>query len=212
MSCTGIWVQGDGSNPPGGAQIPPAPPGTTEAFVDNFWVGSLQVLADDGSYQSWTNTLNAARAQGQSNLLAQARALGRSLFQSAAYASLNRTDEEFVTDLYQAYLGRDPDHDGYLFWLATLQSDRAQGLNGFEHLLQGFEYSTEFMNLVNSLAAADPLEEACDSVAEQDCYNNYGIWDSDTCSCTPGCNPFEEQQCWASYGWWDSYSCRCYYW
>ena len=100
MTCTGIFLEGETSNPPGGSLIPPVPP---EAFVDNFWVGSLQVLADDASYQSWTNILNGALAQGPSNLLLQARALGRSLFQSTAYASLNRTNEEFVTDLYPVF-------------------------------------------------------------------------------------------------------------
>jgi Domain of unknown function (DUF4214) len=212
MTCTGIFLEGETSNPPGGSLIPPVPPETTEAFVDNFWVGSLQVLADDASYQSWTNILNGALAQGPSNLLLQARALGRSLFQSTAYASLNRTNEEFVTDLYNAYLGRVPDPGGYAFWLSVLQSDNAQGLNGREHLLQGFELSPEFINLVSSLTAVAPLEEACDLNEEQACYNNFGIWDSDTCSCIPGCNPYDEQSCYASYGWWDSYSCRCYYW
>jgi len=170
------------------------------------------VIADDASYQSWTNILNAALAQGPSNLLAQARALGRSLFQSAEYASFNRSDEEFVIDLYAAYLQRDPDPGGYEFWLSVLRSDNAQGLNGREHLLQGFEYSTEFMNLVNSLIATDPLEEACDPVEEQSCYNMGGIWDSDTCSCTLTCNPYDEQMCYYYGGSWDFLACRCYYW
>jgi Domain of unknown function (DUF4214) len=208
-TCFGISVAGDGSTPPAAS---PTPPGTTEAFVDYFWVGSLQVIADDASYQYWTNALNAAQVQGSSNLLAQARALGRSLFQSAEYASLNRTDEEFVTDLYAAYLQRDPDANGYANWLATLRSDNAQGLNGREHLFQGFEYSIEFMNLVNSLIPEDPLEEACDPVEEQDCYNIGGFWDPDTCSCTPpSCNPYDEQTCYYYGGYWDSLSCRCYY-
>ena len=142
----------------------------------------------------------------------QARVLGRSLFQSAAYTSLNRTNEEYVTDLYSVYLGRVPDPDGYAFWLSVLQSDNAQGLNGREHLLVGFEFSPEFINLVSSLTAAAPLEEACDPNEEQACYNNFGIWDSDICSCIPGCNPYDEQACYSSYGYWDSSSCRCYYW
>ena len=145
-TCSGISVAGDGSSTPAGS---PTPPRNMEAFVDYFWVGSLQVIADDASYQSWTNILNAAYAQGSNNVLVQARALGRSLFQSAEYASLNRTDEEFVTDLYAAYLQRDPDASGYANWLSTLQYDNAHGLNGREHLLQGFEYSIEFMNLVS---------------------------------------------------------------
>jgi hypothetical protein len=170
------------------------------------------VIADDASYQSWTNALNVAMAQGSSNLLAQARALGRSLFQSPAYASLNRSDEDFVTDLYAAYLQRSPDPQGYEFWLATLRSDNAQGLNGREHLFQGFEFSIEFMNLVNSLVADDPIEENCDPVEQINCSNMGGIWDDIECSCTFWCNSWEEQNCYYQGGSWDPWSCRCYYW
>lgn len=208
-TCAGISVAGDGSNVPGGSTTPPK---NMQAFVDYFWVGSLQVIADDASYQSWTNILNTAYAQGPTSVLTQARALGRSLFQSAAYASFNRSDEDFVTDLYNAYLQRDPDESGYANWLSTLQYDNAHGLNGREHLLQGFEYSTEFINLVNSLTPADPLEEACDPVEELNCYYNGGTWDANTCFCTIGCSSYEEQLCYSSPGYyWDPFSCRCYY-
>jgi hypothetical protein len=211
MRCDAVFVQGDTANEPPGSLIPPVPPDNTPDFVDNFYVSTLQVFPDDATYQSWTNTLNTALAQGPSALLVQARALGRSLFQSAAYVSRNRTNEEYVTDLYNAYLGRVPDPDGYAFWLSVLQSDNAQGLNGREHLILGFELSPEFINLVGSLAAQAPVEGACNQAEEQSCINNYGTWDADTCTCTPGCNPYDQQACWYSYGYWDPYSCICYY-
>ncbi|HXM46935.1 MAG TPA: DUF4214 domain-containing protein [Pyrinomonadaceae bacterium] len=207
-SCNGISLSGDGSTPP---TVPGPSPKTTEGMVDSFWVGTLETIADDSSYQYWTNILNTAQAQGSSELLIQSRALGRSLFQSSAYAALNRSDADFVRDLYYAYLQRDPDADGYAFWLATLQSDNANGLNGREHLLQGFEGSTEFMNLVSSLVATAALEDACDPIDQQYCANTGGSWDPDSCTCTPVCNSYDEQMCYYYGGWWDSTSCRCYY-
>lgn len=206
--CIGISIAGDGTTPP---TTPPRPPRKTEEMVDFMWVGSLQTIADDVSYQNWTNILNNAHAQGYSALLTQARTLARSLFQSTAYANLNRSDEQFVRDLYYAYLQRDPDQDGYNFWLATLRADNAQGLNGREHLFQGFELSTEFMQLVSELVPADPLEEACDPIEVQDCVNYGGIWNDIDCTCSYPCNSNEEQWCYYYGGWWDSSQCRCYY-
>ena len=143
--------------------------------------------------------------------MTQARILARSLFQSAAYANLHRSDEEFVRDLYYAYLQRDPDPDGYNFWLVVLRSDNAHGLNGRDHLMQGFEYSTEFMQLVSGLVPAEPLEDACDPVEAQDCANGGGTWDNIECACTYPCNSYDESMCYYYGGWWDSSQCRCYY-
>jgi hypothetical protein len=66
----------------------------------------------------------------------------------------------------------------------VLRNDNAQGINGREHLLQGFEYSTEFMNLVYALEASAPPPPSCDPVEEQDCYYQGGSWDSASCFCT----------------------------
>jgi hypothetical protein len=85
-----------------------------------------------------------AQAQGQDALLAQAQLMGRSLFQSAAYINLNRSDEDYVYDLYLAYLQRPPDTSGYNFWLNILRNDNASGIDGRAHLLAGFEASDEF--------------------------------------------------------------------
>jgi hypothetical protein len=123
--------------------------------VDYFWLGTVDSIAAEADYQAWTVSLNNAQAQGLPAMLTQARSLGRYLFYSSEYLSLNRTNEEFVADLYHAYLQRDPDTGGYNFWLSVLQNDNAQGLNGKEHLIQAFELSSEFSDLVSSLEAPE---------------------------------------------------------
>jgi hypothetical protein len=177
--CNGIQVKGDGST-----LDPYTPPTrkTTAMFVDQFYSTAFNDWASDDELQTWTSNLNNAAAQSQDQMLAQAKALGRTVFQSAEYTNVNRSDEDFVTDLYNGYLGRAPDPDGYNFWLSILRNDNAQGLDGREHLLQAFEGSTEFANLVFSLEA-DPPPSSCDPVEEQNCNNNGGIWDSSTCFC-----------------------------
>lgn len=180
MRCDGISVAGDGSSPPGS---PPAGQMAIADFVDTMWVGSLQYQPSDADLQTWTNTLTNAQAQGQAQMLTQARAFERSLFQSAEYASLSRSDEDFVADLYWAYLMREPDEAGYNYWLSVLQNDNAQGFNGREHLLQAFESCQEFQDVLNSLVASTP-PSSCDPIQEQSCYDNGGNWNSSTCSCT----------------------------
>ncbi|HEX8633127.1 MAG TPA: DUF4214 domain-containing protein [Pyrinomonadaceae bacterium] len=180
FQCNGIQVEGDGSTLP-----PSTPPARrkTAMLVNQFYSTAFEDWPSDDELLNWTNRLNTAAAQGQEQLLAEARALARAVFQSAEYINLGRSDEDFVTDLYNAYLWRAPDADGYNFWLNTLRNDNAQGINGREHLLQAFEYSTDFANLIYSLEAAPP-SNVCDVTEEQNCYSYGGSWNSSTCACT----------------------------
>jgi hypothetical protein len=181
FECNKIVVPGDGTSP----SKPPAPRRRTAAqFAQDSWLAVLAVDTTDSERQYWTDRLNAAQAQGQAQLLDEARAFMRSLFLSQDYLNLNRSDEDYVDDLYWGYLHRGPDENGYNSWLSVLRSDNAQGINGREHLLQGFEYSQEFMNLIYSMEAPDPPAPSCDPVQEQNCYNQGGSWDPDSCFCT----------------------------
>jgi hypothetical protein len=178
FECNRITIEGDGSD-----QRPLRPRSRRVAqFVQDFWMESLWVDTDDSERQYWTDRLINAQAQGQAQLLAEAQAFGRSLMQSTDYINRDRSDENFVYDLYRVYLQRDPDEGGFNFWLGVLQSDNAQGMNGREHLLQAFEQSAEFANLVYALEPGYP-PPYCDLVQEQDCYNQGGAWDPGICQC-----------------------------
>ncbi|MCP9494727.1 MAG: RICIN domain-containing protein [Pyrinomonadaceae bacterium MAG19_C2-C3] len=153
--CNGISVEGDDSTPP--PLTTPARKKTT-AFVDYFYMGVVEWQPSDADLQTWTNRLNTAGGQGQAQLLAEAKALGRALFQSLDYASRNASDEEFVYNLFYGYYQRAPASPEHASWLSTLGSYNAQGQNGRELLLQSFETSSEFVNLVYSLELA-PADE-----------------------------------------------------
>jgi hypothetical protein len=192
--CNGIQLEGDGSTipPPG-----PAPRKTTAAFTDQFYTTAFSDWASDDELQSWTSRLNTAAGQSQAQLLNEARALARAVFDSPEYRNVtSRSDEDFITDLYNGYLGRAPDQGGFDNWLSVYRNDMAQGLNGFEHMLQAFEYSTEFANLVYSLEAAPP-PSSCDAFEEQNCNNNGGFWDSSNCFCD---YPPPPDPCYSGYG------------
>ena len=80
----------------------------------------------------------------------EAQTLGRTLFNSAEYVSRGRTDnEDYVHDLYWAWVQRAPEEDGFARWLSALQTQtRAQVLDGFAN-------SGEFERLVAALCAQE---------------------------------------------------------
>lgn len=194
FECRKISVQGE----PGGPSAP-APGGRTIGqFTQNVWLAALNVDTTDSERQYWTDRLTNAQTQGQPQLLAESRLFGRALFQSAAYAALNRSDEDFVSDLYWGYLQRAPDESGYNFWLSVLRNDNAQGINGREHLLQAFELSDEYRILVESLVAGSQTP-SCNTFEEQNCYIQGGSWDSTNCFCTI-IQPPPPDPCYYQYG------------
>jgi len=50
----------------------------------------------------------------------------------------NRSDEDFITDLCEGFLLREPDQGGYDFWLYRLRDDNSQGLSGRERITRVF--------------------------------------------------------------------------
>jgi YD repeat-containing protein len=71
--------------------------------------------------------------------------LGRTLFESAAYAARNREPHWYVYDLYKTYLMREPDSGGWAMWEGLVPT------HGHEYVRRGFEESTEFANLIANL-------------------------------------------------------------
>lgn len=76
---------------------------------------------------------------------------------------VNTRSDEFITDLYHAFLQRDPETGGFNNWMATISG------SGRKVVLNGFRFSVEFGTLVNSLYAGtrpcepdpDPTPDPC---------------------------------------------------
>jgi hypothetical protein len=87
-----------------------------DRFVTNFYFAALGREPSATELSQQHAAFIQAAQQGQSQLLAAAQTLGQQLFdlgnQSNEYNQRNRSDEEFVTDLYFAYLQRSPDEVG----------------------------------------------------------------------------------------------------
>lgn len=141
-----------------GQNIPDSYLVAAQNFVPDVWNAVLARDANEDETLYWMNRLTTAKQQSPTQLLNEAIAFERSQFYSAEYANRNRSDGDFVADLYTAYLLRQPDDDGYNFWLGVLQNDNATGQNGHDHLIRAFEESTEFADIIGSLQFDDPQQ------------------------------------------------------
>jgi len=115
-----------------------------EHFVQEFYYGALQREPTSAEMQQQTQRLNNAAALGQSQVVSEAQAMGRDIFQATNYNS-NHTDQEYVTDLYEAFLQRAPDGPGLNFWVSNTQA------NGRAATLTAFQASTEYSELAGTL-------------------------------------------------------------
>jgi RHS repeat-associated protein len=104
----------------------------TEHLVNNFYLGARGTNATPTELQQQRDALNAAAAQGLSQVQAQAETFGRGLFAGQVNdGSISNT--QYVTNLYEAFLQRGPDAGGLGFWAgqASVGTGRQNVLNAF---------------------------------------------------------------------------------
>jgi RHS repeat-associated protein len=119
-----------------------------QRFVSDLYYGALQRDPTSQELQDKTNQLASAGVQGQAQLLVKAKEIARALFTQTTYeTSPNRTDTQYVADLYYTYLQRAPDDSG-LNWWAT---QAAGGVTNRDTVCNAFEASSEFQTLVSTL-------------------------------------------------------------
>ncbi len=150
-------------------------------FADMTWAETFDRQATDAEWLVWTERLEQAKAQGQPQLLAEAKTLERERFLSQEYIARNRTDEEFISDVFRSYLLREPTEKEMSNWLDVLNGIPSQPNNRSTFLTQ-FENIQEFANLIYSLVDERP-PQICDLAEEQQCIFEGGIWDSNDCFC-----------------------------
>jgi RHS repeat-associated protein len=107
-------------------------------YVGAFGAGATTTYATD--IATWTVTLTKAQAQSTGALIGAAQQMGISVFSSSAYTSLGTTDNQYVNDLYESYLQRNPagDPGGVAFWTGQV------AVNGRTQVRLAFALSGEF--------------------------------------------------------------------
>ncbi|MCQ2534701.1 MAG: DUF4214 domain-containing protein [Clostridia bacterium] len=105
-------------------------------FINRCYSVALGRSADEAGYNYWVDNLNNGQACGAQ--------VGYGFIFSQEYINKNRSDEEFVNDMYAMYFGREADSDGFNYWVGLL----GNGLTR-EDIMAGFANSEEFYNLCN---------------------------------------------------------------
>ncbi len=120
--------------------------------VVDFYRGLLSRLPDDGGFASWVGQFRAAQCQGAGAVYTTVESISSGFANSGEYASRNRTNAQYVGDLYNAFLRRGGDLGGVQFWINEL----ATGNRSRNKVRQDFISSPEFTNRVNAI-----INEGC---------------------------------------------------
>ncbi len=131
----------------------------SDQFANDFFQAALARRPAASELNDWTARLQ--NAQGDAQLVVEAQSLGAQVFTSTEYAARNRTDGEYVSDLYWAYLQRAPDAGGLSFWTSEItscganqqcrQTKRADVRRAFD---QSGEFTEKVWSLCGTSAAA----------------------------------------------------------
>ena len=117
--------------------------------VMDFYRGLLSRLPDDGGFNFWLVPFRAAQCQGAAAVNAQVEAVSSAFALSTEYTNKNRTNAQYVGDLYNAFLRRGGDLAGVQFWIGQV----ASGAQTREQVRVQFKNSAEFQARVSAIIA-----------------------------------------------------------
>lgn len=134
---------------------------TADQYSRDFYQGALARQPSTGELQDWTNRL--AQAQGVDQLIAEAQGLGAQVFTSTEYAGRNRSDQDYVSDLYLAYMQRAPDQSGLNYWTGVITqcgSDQSCRATKKAEVRAAFDDSGEFKEKIRRLCGTSAAADA----------------------------------------------------
>lgn len=101
-----------------------------EAFVRSLYYAILDRRPDEGGVRNWTQWLDKGKSRAW---------VITEFFNSSEYRSRQKNNTEYVRDLYQGVLGRQPDSGGLSNWVNHLNSGKSR-----QFVLNGFLNSQEY--------------------------------------------------------------------
>jgi hypothetical protein len=118
------------------------------SLVQEYYRDILDREPEPGGAESWADEI--CRIQNLGIYVGEGfQAEARLFFNSTEYLSKGKTNSQFVTDLYQTFLQREPDAGGLAYWVGQL-SCLTRGM-----LITQFAYSAEFKTYLTGLFGAD---------------------------------------------------------
>jgi len=119
------------------------------ASVD-FYRGVLGRLPDNGGFDYWLNKFQTAQCGGAGPVYNSIDAMSSGFAASPEYTARSRSDADYVSDLYYAFLRRGADQTGFAYWVSQLTSK----VQSRDQLRKAFISSPEFTARVNAIIAA----------------------------------------------------------
>lgn len=108
--------------------------GTVDDFVERCYTVTLGRGSDPNGFADWKGQLLNGKAVGIH--------VAYGFLFSQEYTNANKSNEEYVADLYMLFMGREPDTDGFNDWVGQLYSGKSR-----VEVFAGFANSQEFYNI-----------------------------------------------------------------
>lgn len=105
-----------------------------EAFVTRCYKVALDREPEPEGFNYWVSRINGGQAVGF--------VIAHEFIFSDEYKAKNKSNDEYVKDLYMMFVDREPEQAGYDYWMNKLSSGVSR-----EEVFGGFSNSTEFINL-----------------------------------------------------------------
>jgi len=131
-------------------------------FIGHYYLAILNRNPDDAGSQWWWVGISQLVSLGES-LNEGFLALAKCLFNSPEYLGADKSDDEFLTDLYGTFLNRSPDSAGMQFWVGQLNAGMVRNA-----VMYSFAYSLEFKQLLQDTFGSVSVRPEVDMV--NDCY------------------------------------------
>jgi hypothetical protein len=124
-------------------------PDKIRCLVRQYYLAILDREPDQAGWDWWTSQIEHIISLGI-NVGEGFQALARFYFNSAEYLGKGKSDSDFVVDVYQTFLQREPDEAGFDFWMAQLTAGLTRGM-----VITQFAYSDEFKQYMTNLFGPD---------------------------------------------------------
>lgn len=111
--------------------------GTIDDFVERCYTVTLGRGSDPDGFADWKGQLTDGKAVGIH--------VAYGFLFSPEYTKLNKTPEDYVTDLYMLFMGREPDEAGFNDWVGQLKDGKSR-----VEVFAGFANSQEFYDICES--------------------------------------------------------------
>jgi hypothetical protein len=118
------------------------------AVVD-FYRGILNRTPDSGGLTTWAEQFQTAQCNSAEHVYTKVEDISWSFLNSQEYLTRERSNAEYVTDLYNAFMRRGGDLAGVSYWIDELNSGAQTRYQLWQAFIASAEFSTRLQAMVD---------------------------------------------------------------